>query len=113
MSAPLGRGYIPNRICRPLGIATEKMFCGRFSTSGDVLLTASQDSVIKLYDSQDVYQWSAKEAGNHHKDTVSSSAVVCTKPTTVTSTYLTERYSSSNITKTETAGAATNMRTII
>jgi len=42
MSAPLGRGYIPNTICRPLGPAQQKMFCGRFSTSGDVLLTASQ-----------------------------------------------------------------------
>lgn len=39
------------------------MYCGRFSTTGDVLLTASQDAVINLYDSQDVYQWSAKEKG--------------------------------------------------
>lgn len=42
MAAPLGQGYIPNNICRPLGPAQQKMFCGRFSTSGDVLLTASQ-----------------------------------------------------------------------
>ncbi|CAN0260122.1 unnamed protein product, partial [Ectocarpus fasciculatus] len=37
-------GFIPNTFCRPLGRSQQKMFCGRFSTSGDVLLTASQDS---------------------------------------------------------------------
>lgn len=40
------------------------MFCGRFSTSGEVLLTASQEAVIKLYDAEAVYQWSAKGPGN-------------------------------------------------
>ncbi|CAN0046731.1 unnamed protein product, partial [Ectocarpus sp. 13 AM-2016] len=44
--------FIPNTFCRPLGRSQQKMFCGRFSTSGDVLLTASQDSVINLYDSE-------------------------------------------------------------
>lgn len=63
MLAALGRSYIPNRICRPLGVSQQKMFCGRFSTSGDVLLTASQDAVINLYDAECVYQWSAKKAG--------------------------------------------------
>lgn len=62
MSAPLGQGYIPNSLCRPLGPSQQKMFCGRFSTTGDVLLTASQDAEIKLYDSESVYQWSAKPA---------------------------------------------------
>ncbi|CAM9370981.1 unnamed protein product [Pylaiella littoralis] len=60
MSAPLGQGYIPNTMCRPLGPSDQKMFCGRFSTTGDVLLTASQNAEIKLYDSESVYQWSAK-----------------------------------------------------
>lgn len=63
MSAPLGGAYVPNCAARPLGIFTEKVYCGRFSLSGDVLLTASQDAVINLYDSQSVYQWSAKPPG--------------------------------------------------
>lgn len=63
ISAPLGGGYIPNTFCRPLGPSHGKMFCGRFSTSGDVLLTASQDSIINLYDSESVYQWSSKPGG--------------------------------------------------
>ncbi|CAM9876379.1 unnamed protein product, partial [Hapterophycus canaliculatus] len=63
MSVPLGEGYIPNNFCRPLGPSQGKMFCGRFSTSGEVLLTASQDSIINLYDSESVYQWSSKPGG--------------------------------------------------
>lgn len=71
MSAALGGAYIPNCAARPLGIFTEKVYCGRFSTSGDVLVTASQDAVINLYDSQSVYQWSAKPPDpevDHHEE---------------------------------------------
>lgn len=66
MAAPLGKSYIPNHITRPLGTPRQKMFCGRFSTSGEVLLTASQEAVINLYDAEAVYQWSAKGPGNNH-----------------------------------------------
>lgn len=63
MKASLGSGYVPNNVMRPLGIFPEKMYCGRFSTSGDVLLTAGQDAVINLYDSERVYQWGSKGLG--------------------------------------------------
>ncbi|CAM9982871.1 unnamed protein product, partial [Laminaria digitata] len=63
MSASLGRSFIPNSVCRPLETSGQKMFCGRFSTSGDVLLTASQDALIKLYDSESVYRWSSRKEG--------------------------------------------------
>lgn len=63
MRAPLGATYLPNRMNRPLEIFEEKMYCGRFSTSGDVLLTAGQDARINLYEAERVYQWSAKEPG--------------------------------------------------
>lgn len=61
--APLGAAYIPNKIGRPLGNFADNMYCGRFSTSGDVLLTAGQDAVINLFDAERVYQWSEREYG--------------------------------------------------
>ncbi|CAN0358778.1 unnamed protein product [Ascophyllum nodosum] len=68
MAASLGGSYIPNRFCHPLSKSSQRMFCGRFSTSGGVLLTACQEAVIKLYDSESVYQWSTKNVVDPHVD---------------------------------------------
>ena len=101
MAASLGGSYIPNRFCHPLSKSSQRMFCGRFSTSGGVLLTACQEAVIKLYDSESVYQWSTKNVGKNHiikkknalfknKLCLPMKSILCTVPLVI-------KYSSSSV----------------
>ncbi|CAM9357835.1 unnamed protein product [Discosporangium mesarthrocarpum] len=73
-SVCLGCSYLPNEASCPLGIFSEKMFCGRFSGSGDQLLTACQDWRIRLYDTRSVYRWGSKRPQPEHSGEISSRA---------------------------------------
>jgi len=51
--------FIPNTFAKRLDLYTEQLFCGQFSSDGNVFLSACQDTIIRLYHTPDMVQWAA------------------------------------------------------
>eukprot|EP00611_Tribonema_gayanum_P032228 TRINITY_DN951_c1_g1_i1.p2 TRINITY_DN951_c1_g1~~TRINITY_DN951_c1_g1_i1.p2 ORF type:complete len:222 (-),score=84.84 TRINITY_DN951_c1_g1_i1:784-1449(-) len=58
--AAAGQGFLPGHPGARLGPYEDKLFCGKFSVSGDVFLSAAQDAQIRLFRASDLYQYTLK-----------------------------------------------------